>query len=309
MIPWIPDLWWILINQNYLRGLLQFTNKVSFSSWWLWSHAPHSRSVQFPSVPSRGAKVAMDQALVWNSNENMVTITTNHHVESCNCRTYVENSFPKFRAFKAVESSSCPPSLTSSKFASRRFWNSPTYRSMPFTTSRILLLCFGYCPSPKCLCFFPYKCFYYLFLLLIILHQSWPIHPTTHPSKWQSEDKSLPCGVAPWQTNGSSLIEQGGINIWCIMTYLTVWCMDGKCVKKHVPGTQLGALESWSRFERHYLIRGGIPQISNQAPKPPNRNEAFVGVQIRWTNDEQLGWPVDKEKSSYGWNSCFIFFE
>lgn len=55
--------------------------------------------------------------------EILFTVVMNHHVESCNCRTSVENSFPQY---KIVESSSCPPSLTF-KCASLRFWNSPTY--------------------------------------------------------------------------------------------------------------------------------------------------------------------------------------
>ena len=45
-------------------------------------------------------------------------------------------------------------------------------------------------------------------------------------------------------------------------------------------------------------LGGGILRISNQAPKPPNSSEVIIGAHIRWTNDEQLGWLVDEEKSS-----------
>ena len=56
--------------------------------------------------------------------EILSTVVMNHHVESCNCRTFMLKTAS--HNLVTVESSSCPPSLTF-KFASLRFWNSPTY--------------------------------------------------------------------------------------------------------------------------------------------------------------------------------------
>lgn len=86
----------------------------------LWSHPPDSRSVGSHRLRGEGSDGTTSCKEL---QEILFTILMNHHVESCNCRTSVENSFPQYRT---VESSSCPPSLTF-KFASLRFWNSPTY--------------------------------------------------------------------------------------------------------------------------------------------------------------------------------------
>ena len=111
------------ISIQHFKPLASFTlptlDSRSFSLP-LWSHPPDSRSVGSHRLRGEGSDGTTSCKEL---QEILSTVVMNHHVESCNCRTYVENSFPQFRT---VESSSCPPSLTF-KFASLRFWNSPTY--------------------------------------------------------------------------------------------------------------------------------------------------------------------------------------